>query len=65
MDCPPSMRNVGKDEYTVLRKSIYGMAKETKAIEILRKLDFTEGYVNSCLYMKKNKRGLAYISLCR
>ena len=59
------MRNVGKDEYTVLRKSIYGMAKETKAIEILRKLDFTEGYVNSCLYMKKNKRGLAYISLCR
>ena len=51
-----------------MRKCINGLAQAArkynkKAVEILKKVDFIRGNIDSCLYMKKSKKGIVCITL--
>ena len=63
MKCPPG-RNEKGGEILVLKKSIFGLVQEArqwdkKTLSILKKIKFTGGSVDPCLYMKKNEGGIA------
>ena len=54
------MKGIGKDECIILDKCIYGLVQATrqynkKAVEILKKVGFTGGNVDPCLYLKNRQ----------
>ena len=62
MECLQGIPIVNKDDCIILNKCIYGLVQETrqyykKAVEILKKLGFIGGNVDSCLYAKKSLKG--------
>ena len=57
MECPQGMNNVGKDDCISMDKCIYGL------IQILKKVLFNEGNIDSCLCVKKSKENVVYIAL--
>ena len=57
MGCP-GMKGMGKDDCIILKKCIYGLVQAAikcnkKAVEILKRIDFTGGNIDPCLYKKK------------
>ena len=69
MVCSQVMSDTGKDNCIILNKCIYSLVWAArqyckKAAEILKKSWFVKGYVNTCLYIKERRKGIAYIVLC-
>ena len=69
MDCPEGLEGANKqDDALLLQQCIYGLVQgarqyHKKAVEILKRIGFTGGDVDPCLYMKKSKKGLVFIAL--
>ena len=58
---PPNMKDLGQYDRIILQKCIYGLVKPArqynkKAVKILKKIGFTRGYVNPCLYLNQRER---------
>ena len=67
MECPPGMEHE-EDEVLLLQKTIYGLVQAARAFykqlsKVLRKIGFTGGYADPCLYSRKGKKGTVHIAL--
>jgi len=68
MECPLGMKGATHKDALSLHKYIYGLVQAArqyhkKIKEYLKKLGFTGGDVDPCLFMKKYEKGLVYIAL--
>ena len=67
MDCPPCIKDDGRDDCIILGKCIYVLVQAArqytkKSVEILKKV----GHWRQCwwcLYLEKNAKGIVYIAL--
>ena len=62
VECPPGINDVSKDECINLKKCIFSLVQAARqynktAVESLKKVGFTRGYVNHCICMKQNVNG--------
>ena len=60
MQCLTGIKNIAKDDYIILGKCIYDLVESSrqynkKATEILKKVSFIRGNVNSLLFMKNSQ----------
>ena len=68
MECPPGMKNTGPNDILALQACIYGLVQASrqfhkKMVELLRKIGFTGGDSDPCLFVRKNKFGICYIAI--
>ena len=62
MECNPGMKDITKDDCIILQKCFYCLVQAVRqniknADEILKKIGFTRGNVDPCLYMKQSTNG--------
>lgn len=68
MENPEGLEDSNDDEALLLLTTIYGLVQSArqyykKARGILRKIGFTGGDVDPCLFVKKSSKGIVYIAL--
>ena len=68
MECPPGMQGVSQDKILALLQCIYGLVQAArmyhkKFVMIFKKIGFTGGKVEPCLYSKKWELGLCYVAI--
>lgn len=68
MENPDGLEDSNEDEALLLTSTIYGLVQSArqyykKACDILKKIGFTGGDVDPCLFMKRSSKGLVYIAL--
>ena len=68
MTCPLGIKGIRKSNCTIFGKYIQGLVQAVmwynkKAVDILKKVAFSRGNVNQCIYMKKSMNGIVYIVL--
>ena len=68
MECPPGMPEAQEDEVLLLQKCIYGLVQAArqynkKMVEILKKIGFTGGDVDPCLFVKRSSKGICFIAI--
>ena len=68
MECPPGMPGAEEDEVLLLQKCIYGLVQAArqynkKMIEILKKIGFTGGDVDPCLFVRRSSKGICFIAI--
>ena len=68
MENPEGLEDSSEDEALLLLTTIYGLVQAArqyykKARSILKKIGFTGGDVDPCLFMKESSKGLVYVAL--
>lgn len=67
MECPKGMKGVSDDDILSLTACIYGLVQASRQYykrfaAVLRKIGFTGGDVDPCIFMKQSKLGKCYIA---
>ena len=68
MECPEGLAGASKEDVLLLQKCIYGLVQAArqyhkKAVEILKKIGFSGGEIDPCLFSKKTESGIVIVAL--
>ena len=68
MECPKGMVGVTEKDVLLLQKCMYGLVQAArqyhkKAVEILKKIGFSGGFIDPCLFSRENENGIVLIGL--